>query len=220
MIISELKPIEEIIDSLKDFQKVFLIGCGDCATACKSGGEAELAALEGQLKEKGKTVTGRCIPPSSCVSAKLKTELAKNMAALRGSEAILVLACGSGVQSVKENDRLGLTVLPACNTLSGAILDSKGDLYERCSMCGECVLAFTGGICPVTRCSKGILNGPCGGMDKGKCELDKERDCAWVLIYKEMEKRGKLDVFRKIRAARDHKKNVRPHQLKTSQAAV
>jgi hypothetical protein len=216
MIISELKPIEEIIDSLKDYRKVFLIGCGDCATACKTGGEEQVANIAAQLKERGKTVSGSCVPAACCVSAKLKTELAKNMAGLRDSEAVLVLACGSGVQSVKENDRLGLPSLPGCNTVSAAILDSKGNLYERCSMCGECVLAFSGGICPVTRCSKGLLNGPCGGMDKGKCELDKERDCAWALIYREMEKQKKLDVFRRIRLPRDHKKTLRPHQLKTA----
>jgi ferredoxin len=214
MIISESKPLEQIIDSLAKYQKIFIVGCGDCASSCKTGGEAQAAAIAQQLTARGKTVTGFCIPSASCVAAKLKTELATFMTALRSSEAILVLACGSGVQSVKENDRLGLTVLPGCNTLSGAILDGKGELYERCSMCGECVLAFSGGICPVTRCSKGLLNGPCGGMNKGKCELDKERDCAWLLIYREMEKRKELDIFRQIRKPRDHKKSMRPHQLR------
>jgi hypothetical protein len=216
MIITEAKPIEEIIDSLGKASRVFLVGCGDCATSCKTGGEAQVAAVAALLVERGKSVTGSCIPPSTCVAAKLKTELAKNMAALRSSEAIIVLACGSGVQSVKENDRLNLTVVPGCNSLSGAILDNKGDLFERCSMCGECILAVSGGICPVTRCSKGLLNGPCGGMDKGKCELDRERDCAWVLIYKEMEKRRELETFRKVRAPRNYRKNLRPHQLKTA----
>jgi hypothetical protein len=216
MIISEPKPIEEIIDSLHKYQKIFVVGCGDCATSCRTGGESEIAAITALLAGRGKTVTGSCIPPACCVAAKLKTELAKNMAAVRSSDAILVLACGAGVQSVKENDRLGLAALPGCNTVSGAILDSKGDLYERCSMCGECLLAVSGGICPVTRCSKGLLNGPCGGMDKGKCELDRERDCAWVLIYREMDKRKELETFRRINKPRDHKKNLRPHQLKIS----
>ena len=216
MVISELKPLEELTDSLKPYRKVFLVGCGDCATACKSGGEEQLAAMKRELEARGKTVTGCCVPSSCCVAAKLKAELAKNMAALRDSEVVLVLACGSGTQSVKENDRLGLAVLPACNTVSAAILDGKGDLYERCSMCGNCVLEFSGGICPVTRCPKGLLNGPCGGMDKGKCEVDGERDCAWALIYRELEKRGKLELLKKIRAPRDYKKSVRPHQLKVS----
>lgn len=213
MIISERKPLEEIIDSLKNYGKVFLVGCGDCATVCKTGGEAQVAEMAAVLAARGKTVTGSCIPPASCVAAKLKTEMAGHMPAVRSSDAILVLACGSGVQSVKENDRLGLPVLPGCNSISAAVFDSKAGLYERCSMCGDCLLAFSGGICPVTRCSKGLLNGPCGGMDKGKCELDKERDCAWVLIYREMEKRGALGEFRRIHKPRDYKKSLRPHQV-------
>ncbi len=214
MIITEPKPFEEIIDSLAGVDKVFIIGCGDCATSCKTGGEAQVVAVAARFTALGKTVTGSCVPSATCVSAKLKTELAKNLQALRGSQAVLVLACGSGVQSFKENDRFGLKVVPGCNSISAAVLDAKGELYERCSMCGECLLAFTGGICPVTRCPKGLLNGPCGGMDKGKCELDKERDCAWALIYREMERRGQLDIFRRIRAPRDHAKNARPHQLR------
>lgn len=216
MIISEIKPIEEIIDTLKAYRNVFLVGCGDCATVCKTGDEARLAAVAAQLTAAGKTVTGSCIPAAACVAAKLKTELAKNTEALRRSEAVVVFACGSGAQSVKENDRLGLAIIPGCNSLSAAILDGKGNLFERCSMCGECILAFSGGICPQTRCSKGLLNGPCGGMNQGKCELDKERDCAWVLIYREMERAGKLEEFRRIRGPRDHKKTLRPHELKTA----
>lgn len=213
MVISELKPIGELTDSLKNYRKIFLVGCGDCATACKSGGEAQVVAMKSDLEARGKTVTGSCVPSSCCVAAKLKAELAKWIPALRDSEAVVVLACGSGAQSVKENDRFGLAVIPACDTFAAAILDARGDLHERCALCGHCILELSGGICPVARCAKGLLNGPCGGMDKGKCEVDKERDCAWALIYREMEKRGTLDAFRKIRAPRDYKKNLRPHRL-------
>jgi hypothetical protein len=114
---------------------------------------------------------------------------------------------------VKDNDRLGLVVLPACNTLFGAVVDAQGNFYEKCSMCGECVLDITGGICPITLCSKGLLNGPCGGVDRGKCEVDKDKDCAWVLIYKELEKRKKLDTLKKIQAPKDFKKTIKPHKL-------
>ncbi|MCX5704008.1 MAG: methylenetetrahydrofolate reductase C-terminal domain-containing protein, partial [Candidatus Omnitrophica bacterium] len=162
MIITEQKPIAEIIDSLKGYTKIFLVGCGECAATCKTGGEPELAKMKQLLEEQGKTIVGQCMPSAPCVAAKIKTELAKNMKALREAEAILVLACGLGVQSVKDNDRLGLTVLPCCNTLFGAVLDSQGNFYEKCSMCGECVLDITGGICPITLCAKGLLNGPCG----------------------------------------------------------
>ncbi|MBU3958353.1 MAG: methylenetetrahydrofolate reductase C-terminal domain-containing protein [Candidatus Omnitrophica bacterium] len=213
MIISQQKPLEEIVKALKDYNKVFLIGCGECATTCKSGGKDELLKMQQELERNGKIILGACIPDAPCVAAQIKTELAKNIKLLRQADAVLVLACGLGVQSVKDNDRLGLVVLPACNTLFGAAMDSQGNFYEKCSMCGECVLDITGGICPITLCSKGLLNGPCGGVNRGKCEADKERDCAWVLIYKEMEKRKKINEFRKIQGPKDFKKAGRPRQL-------
>lgn len=213
MIVSELKPLQEIIDSLKGHNKIFLVGCGECATTCKTGGEAELQAIKQQLELAGKGVTGTCIPKAPCAASQIKTELAKNMKALRESEAILILACGLGVQSVKENDRLGLAIIPALNTMFGAVMDAAGNFFEKCSLCGECVLDVTEGICPITLCAKGLLNGPCGGMDKGKCEVDKDKDCAWVLIYKELEKKKKLGKLKEIQGAKDYKKSGKPHKL-------
>jgi len=213
MVITEQKPIAEIIDSLKGYNKIFLIGCGECATTCKTGGKDELVKMQQELEKAGKTIVGTCIPDAPCVAAQIKTELAKNMQALRKAEAVLVLACGLGVQSFKDNDRVGLEVLPACNTLFGAVMDAAGNFYEKCSLCGECVLAVTAGICPITLCPKGLLNGPCGGVDKGKCEVDKDKDCAWVLIYKELEKRKKLEDLKKIQKAKDFKKATKPHKL-------
>ena len=213
MIITEQKPIQDIIDSLKGHKKVFLIGCGECATDCKTGGEAEVLTIKKQLEAAGKVVTGSCIPSAPCIAAKLKSELAKNMKALRESEAALVLSCGLGVQSFKDNDRFNLAVFPALNTVFGAVMDAKGNFYEKCSMCGECVLDVTAGICPVTLCPKGLLNGPCGGMNKGKCEVDNEQDCAWVLIYKELEKNKKLESMKAIRGPKDFKKSGKPHRL-------
>ncbi|MFH1199428.1 MAG: methylenetetrahydrofolate reductase C-terminal domain-containing protein [Candidatus Omnitrophota bacterium] len=213
MIITEKKALEEILESLKEYKKVFLVGCGECAATTKTGGEPELAAMKAELEKRGKVVTGTCMPEAPCVAAKLKAELAKNMKALRECEAVLVLACGLGVQSVKDNDRLSLTILPALNTLFGAVMDAKGDFYEKCSLCGECVLGITAGICPVTLCSKGLLNGPCGGVDKGKCEVDKDKDCAWVLIYKELEKQNKIRQIKEIQPAKDFKKTLKPHKL-------
>jgi len=213
MIITEQKPIEKIVDSLKDYTKIFLVGCGECATTCKTGGEEELKRMQQELEKNGKVIVGKCIPSAPCVAAQIKTELAKNTKALREAEAVLVLACGLGVQSVKDNDRLDLPVFPACNTLFGATLDAQGNFYEKCSLCGECVLDITGGICPITLCSKGLLNGPCGGADKGKCEVDKDMDCAWILIYKELEKRKKTAQLKKIQPPKDFKKALKPHKL-------
>jgi len=165
------------------------------------------------LKQSGKTITGSCVPSAPCVAAKLKAELATHLNALRQSEAVLVLACGLGVQSFKENDRFNLAVFPACDSLFGATMDAQGNFFEKCSMCAECVLAVTGGVCPVTLCPKGLLNGPCGGVNQGKCEVDNQRDCAWVLIYRELEKKHKLEELKVIRQPKDFKKSSRPHKL-------
>jgi len=213
MIISQLKPIEELLASFKDYKKIFLIGCGECATTCKSGGEEEVLKMKKDLEKAGKIITGSCIPSAPCVAAKLKTEIAKHLKELCQSEAVLVLACGLGVQSFKGNDRLDLAVFPACDTIFGAVMDAKGNFFEKCSMCAECVLAETAGICPITLCPKGLLNGPCGGMNKGKCEVDNEKDCAWVLIYKELEKNKKLESLKEIHKPRDFKKSDKPHKL-------
>lgn len=213
MIITEQKKPEEILKSLEKSQKIFLIGCGECSTTCKTGGEAEVLKMKEELIKAGKEVLGTCIPSAPCLASKVKTEIAKHMSEFRQSEAVLVLACGLGVQSVKENDRFGLNIIPACNTLCGALMDSQGNFQEKCSMCAECILDKTAGICPVTLCPKGILNGPCGGMDKGKCEVDKDRDCAWVLIYREMEKKNSLGGFKEILPAKDFKKMVKPRKL-------
>ncbi|OGX19332.1 MAG: hypothetical protein A3K54_03320 [Omnitrophica WOR_2 bacterium RBG_13_44_8] len=213
MIITEQKPLQEILESLKGFTRIFLVGCGECATTAKTGGENELSKMKADLEKAGKAVVGMCIPGAPCVASQTKSELAKNIKSLREAEAILVLACGLGTQSVKDNDRLGLVVLPGCNTLFGAVVDAQGNFYEKCSLCGECVLDVTGGICPITLCAKGLLNGPCGGMNKGKCEVDKDQDCAWVLIYQELEKRKKLDGLRKVQGPKDFKKATKPHKI-------
>ncbi len=213
MIITKQKKFEDILSKLKEISRVFIVGCGECATTCKSGGEAEVLEFKKQLEANGKTVSGFAIPKAPCVAAQIKTVFAQNRAVLKNSQAIIVLACGLGTQSVKANDRLELFVLPGCDTLFGAVVDAQGEFKEVCSACGECILDLTGGICPITCCSKGLLNGPCGGVNKGKCEVDKERDCTWVLIYKALEKTGKLDSIRKAQAPKDYAKTVKPHKL-------
>jgi len=213
MIVSQQKPLEDLLFSLKEYNKIFLVGCGECATSCKSGGELEIAKMQRQLEQAGKVITGSCIPSAPCVAAKLKTELAKNIKALRQSEAALILACGLGVASFKDNDRLDLAVLPACDTLFGAVMDAQGNFFEKCSMCAECVLDATAGICPITLCPKSLLNGPCGGVNQGKCEVDNQKDCTWVLIYRELDKKKKLASLKEIRKPKDFKKSARPHKL-------
>jgi ferredoxin len=213
MIITKQREFQEILKNLEKINKVFLIGCGECATTCKSGGEPEILEIKKKLEEQGKTVTGFVVPEAPCVASQTKTALAKNIKALKESEAILVMACGLGVQSVKANDRRELLVFPGCDTLFAGAVDSEGVFQELCSACGECILDLTGGICPLTRCPKGLLNGPCGGMNKGKCEVDKDRDCAWVLIYNELKKKNRLELFSKAQAAKNYSKTTKPRKL-------
>ncbi|MCX5716450.1 MAG: methylenetetrahydrofolate reductase C-terminal domain-containing protein [Candidatus Omnitrophica bacterium] len=213
MIITRQKPLDEVLRYIRKAEKVFLVGCGECSTTCKTGGEKEVFAMKAALEKNGITITGWIMPSAPCVAAQIKTEFAKHIKEVKEADSILILACGLGAQSVRENDRFGKIVHIACDTLFMGEIDKEGVFKERCSACGECVLELTGGICPVTLCAKGLLNGPCGGVDKGKCETDNERDCAWVLIYNELKKRDSLDRLRQIRPPKDHSKTNKPRQL-------
>ncbi len=210
MIITKQKSPESILKMLEAKSKVFIVGCGDCAATCKTGGEPEVKAMAEFLKSHGKTVTATVVPDVTCVTAQAKIAFAKNRDALKDSDCLLVFACGSGIQCIKENDRLNLDVLPGCDSLFASLIDKDGSFQEVCSTCGACVLDLTEGICPVTRCSKGLLNGPCGGQNKGKCEVDRNRDCAWILIYKRMKEKGALDLLKKRMPARNYKKSEKP----------
>jgi hypothetical protein len=213
MIITKQKDIKDILKYLEGETKVFLIGCGECSTTCKTGGEDEVKAMRLSLEQAGKVVTGYCMPTAPCVAAKVKTELAKSRKAIEEADSILVLACGLGIQSVKDNLRIDKPVHIACDTVFMGQVAANGAFFERCSACGDCVLELTGGICPVTRCPKGLMNGPCGGQNKGKCEVGKDSDCAWILIYNELKKKDKLHLLKEIRSPKDHSKSKKPRQI-------
>ncbi len=214
MIITKRKPLAEVLKYVKKGEKVFLAGCGECSTTCKSGGEEEVLNIKKELEKEGVVVTGWVVPQAPCIAAKVKGEFAKHLKEIKEADSILVLACGLGAQSIKENDRFAKVVHIACDTLFMGAIDKEGAFKEKCSACGECVLELTGGICPITLCAKGLLNGPCGGVNKGKCEADKERDCAWVLIYNELKKQGRLEYLREIQPPKDNSKTNKPRQLK------
>jgi ferredoxin len=213
MIITRQKDFNTVLNLLKDKKKVFLVGCGECATTCNTGGEEQIAEIKSRLEAAGKVVTGWAVPDAPCISAQIKTAMAKNRKALGESDAILVYGCGSGTQSVKENDRLNLDVFSGNDTICAATVDSAGNFKEVCSSCGDCLLELTEGICPVTRCAKGLMNGPCGGQKDGKCEVDREKDCAWILIYKKKIEKNRVADLKSVIAARDNKKSLRPHQI-------
>ena len=214
MIITKQKEIKEILKYLEGENKVFIIGCGECSTTCATGGEEEVKKMKAALEKEGKVVTGYAVPTAPCIAAKVKMELVKNRKAIEEADSLLVLACGLGIQSVKENLRVEKDVHVGCDTLFMGAIDKDNTFLERCSACGECVLEMTGGICPITRCAKSLLNGPCGGQNKGKCEVDKDKDCAWVLIYNELKKKNKLHLLKEKRPPKDYSKMTKPRQLK------
>jgi len=212
MIIQKQKDLETIKKSLGEFNKVFIVGCADCATACKTGGEEELAAMKTALEAAGKTVTGTSVFDTACLLGEVRKKIAENQAAIDAADAVLIMACGSGVQAV--GDYLeNKPVIPGVDALFIGEVLRAGKYEEKCQACGECILDLTDGICPLTRCAKGLLNGPCGGYKNGKCEIDPDKDCAWVLIYKRLKERGHIDKMRQIMAAKDNSKVHRPRRL-------
>jgi hypothetical protein len=214
MIVTNQKQFEEILRNLGAEKSIFLVGCGECSTTCRTGGEKELIQMKEKLLSAGKNVTGYVIPKAPCVGSQVLMEFAKQRKAVEAADSILVMACGLGVQSVKENQRKKKPVHAGCDTVFMSTLDKSGKfLFEKCSACGECILDLVGGICPVTQCAKGLLNGPCGGSFQGKCEVDRNKDCVWVLIYNELKEQGKLSDMEKIQKPKDYSKAAKPRSL-------
>jgi len=208
MIITKQKPIEEILGYIKNDSTVFLVGCAVCATTCKTGGEIEIKLLSELLTAKGKEVTGWDILNPACYILESKKLLRRKEKEIAAAKSIISLACGGGTQAIAE--MIGKPVYPANDTLfQGEIirLSPQEDRFEKkCLMCGECLIGITGGICPVTRCPKGLRNGPCGGVNKGKCEVDPDRDCVWVLIANKLKELGQLGNMEIIGKTRDYSK--------------
>ena len=211
MIISQQKSFEEIITILGGKKRIFIIGCGLCATLCQSGGEEQVNEMKERLIAGGKEITGHIVIEAVCHILNSKKALAVHKAVLKETDVILVMACGAGIQTVSELKKI--PVVAALDTLFLGNIKRFGQFEERCSLCGECILNKTGGICPVTSCAKGLLNGPCGGMHDGKCEIDPERDCAWVKIYDRLEELGDLEKIEEIFAPKDYSKAIKPKTL-------
>ena len=212
MIIQKQKPFEEIIELLRESEKIFIAGCADCATACKTGGEEELVQMKAKLEEAGKEVTGTVVYDTACLSGEVRKVTAEHQADIDEADTILVLCCGSGVQTI--GDYLDTKpVVCGVDALFIGQVHRAGKYEEKCQACGKCILDLTDGICPVTRCAKGLVNGPCGGYKDGKCEVDPEKDCAWVLIYERLKARGHLDKMRQLQEAKDHSELHRPRRL-------
>lgn len=212
MIVSKQKPFTEILATLEPVSRIFLIGCAKCATVCKSGGEEQLWQMQEDLTAAGKEVTGSLVIDEACHMLRVQRDLRSKEEQVKNAEALLVLACGAGVQSVSTaSDRLTVAGL---DTLFLGNIRRFGQFEQRCSLCGHCILNETGGICPVTICPKGLLNGPCGGMDKGKCEVNPEAECAWCQIYQRLHDRGEQAPLSAANPPRDFSRNFRPGSLK------
>lgn len=213
MIISKQKPKEELLEQIQDVARLFLVGCSACATQCKSGGEEEVFQMEEWLTSLGKKVTGSIIIDSPCNINRAARDLRSQRQQVEEADAIMVLACGAGIHSVAIKS--GKRVIGALDTLFLGNVRRIGKFEEKCSLCGNCLLNETGGICPATLCPKGLLNGPCGGMEDGKCETDRDLDCAWVLIYEALKQQGRKSVFTRIVPAKDWRKKKHPDSLDT-----
>ncbi len=210
MIVTRGKKIEEILGFLKDFKRIGLIGCSECASLCKTGGEKELKEMEGILKENGKTISFSIMAEVGCHIPGTKRDIRRCKEA-EDAEAILVLSCGAGVQTVSE--LMEVPVYPALDTLFIGNIKHLREFDERCSACGSCYLGRTGGICPVTRCPKELLNGPCGGNKEGRCEIDPRVSCVWILIYERLKRFGRLDLLKEIHPPKDHSQKIKPSKL-------
>jgi ferredoxin len=198
--ITKQKPLEEVLPSLGKAKKVYIIGCGTCATICHTGGKAEVLAMKEKLEAEGKKVTGWMVIPTACDEL-TREALAQEAEAIKQADAILVMSCAFGVQTITMySDK---PVYPALNTLFVGKEETPGHFIEVCMQCGNCILATTVGICPLVRCAKSLLNGPCGGSVGGKCEISPDTPCAWQLIYDRLKALGQLDKMDEIVPVRD-----------------
>ena len=214
MIIAEQKPFEEIRRMIAPYEKVLILGCGTCVTVCDAGGEREVSFLHNalrlaQAKSKDRTHTFSEYTLKRQCDPEFLDLLADKVADV---DVVLSLGCGIGVQAIAE--RLpDLPVLPGVNTSFMGMTRESGIWDERCTACGDCRLEDTAGICPITRCTKGILNGPCAGTKNGKCEANKDIDCAWVLIYQRLERLQQLEKMRRYYPLRNFRPIPRPKRI-------
>lgn len=213
--ITSQKPFEQILDDLAADSSVFIVGCGTCATLCHTGGRDEVAEMAEKLAAAGKIVTGTAVPPTGCdeMTGEMRHEYTGE---LRVAEVILVMSCAFGVQTAAS--QLNKPVAPALDTLFMGKEGPAGQYSEICIQCGECVLADTAGICPVTACHKGLLNGPCGGTNKGMCEVGDRRECAWTNIYNRLQSQGRLARMRRYQAPKRHNAVLRPGMVDVTYA--
>lgn len=209
--ITRQKSFEEMKELLAKFDRPFIVGCGTCTTMTKTGGIEQVLEMKDRLRESGKLATGWTVIPTAC-DEMTEAAMKENAQAIQGADCILSMACALGVHRMSLY--INRPIIPAVDTLFIGVEDSPGFFREACAQCGQCILGETAGICPITACHKGLVNGPCGGTNNGKCEVDKEKDCAWTLIYNRLKEQGRLDLMKKYHAPRNHHVPLRPKTVK------
>jgi ferredoxin len=203
MIVGEQKPVKEIMETVARYKKLLILGCGTCVKTCFAGGEDEVATLASALRLAFKMEGSEIEIDEFTVERQCEDEFVQEAApAIGRNEAVLSLACGAGVQAVAR--RFAKTPsLPGVNTTFLGTLEKQGLFTEECAGCGDCKLAIFGGVCPIARCAKKLLNGPCGGSQQGKCEVSPETDCAWQLIIDRLRTLGQMDNLKMYVAPAD-----------------
>jgi ferredoxin len=203
MIIAEQKPIEEIKSLIGEARQVLIVGCGTCVTVCFAGGEKE-AGILGSLLRMSSRLDGHAQEVKEVtVQRQCEWEYLDTIHdQVMDADVVLSLGCGIGVQALAERYPNAI-VVPGLNTAFMGMPLEQGVWAERCAACGSCILGLTGGICPIARCSKQLLNGPCGGSSQGKCEVNADIDCAWQLIYDKLKAQGRLNLLMEIMPAKD-----------------
>jgi hypothetical protein len=215
VIVSELKPFSVILDYLEGEGNIFILGCRGCAEASKTGGEPQVLEMKQKLEGAGKKVAGYTVADFLCDKALVKMKLYAHQQEVLAADSILAMTCGLGVQATAAV--VDKPVHPATNTinLGGSRGEWRGS--ERCRECGDCVLDYTGGICPLTACTKYLINGPCGGAKDGRCEFEPDvRPCGWQLIYDRLKKTGRLEEMKTILPPKDHAKMQPPPSLRST----
>ncbi len=219
MLYSEQKPFEEIAGFLGAEKSVFILGCNGCAQSSGSGGPEQVAGMKDKLTAAGKQVTGTKVAAFLCEKALVKSELRGKIDQVAAADSVLVMTCGVGVQAAAA--AINKVCHPACNTINLGGSRGEWEGSERCKECGQCLLDFTGGICPLTACTKSLVSGACGGANKGKCEVSPDRDCGWELIYNRLKARGQLDKLKVMIKPLDHKRaSLDPKLMATSRYAL
>jgi len=202
---TERKPNVEIVESLSSAEKVFVLGCTGCPIGCDTGGQPWVDEMTAVLAGEGKDITGSALVDMLCNKAVVALKLARAIDKLVEADAILVGSCGVGVQSV--GNAIGRRAVPAMDTICMGDYQGLWPSEERCAQCGQCMLAYTGGLCPITLCAKGLVNGICGGTgDDGSCEVSKSRRCGWLMIYERLEALGRTDDYKCLNEPKDYRK--------------